>query len=98
MPKQNDLPAIEGEGVAPKKVRAIEVAADEYVEIRDTRMGWTKKEVAARTKLADLMKKHELKSYKFSDHEVVVIPGVDKIKVKAIDGSEEDDGKDEGEE
>lgn len=95
--KQNDLPAIEGEGVAPKKIKAIEVAADDYVEKRDTRMSWTEKEVAARNKLITLMKEHGLEKYRFGDEEVSLKPGKDGVKVKKIDGTENENGEEEEE-
>lgn len=95
MPRIQDLPGVEGPGVSKPKIKAIEVAAGEYEKMRDTRMSWTKKEVESRAKLIELMKKHELEQYDFGDHRVELIPGVDKIKVRTING--EDEGEDPGE-
>lgn len=89
--KQGDLPAIEGEGVAPKRIKALEVAADNYVDRRDTRMKLTEEEVAARSKLAELMKQHNLTIYRFGDEQVEVKPGKDKVKVRKVDGTETED-------
>lgn len=94
MPKQNELP-ISGPGVARPKIKAIEVAADDYSDIRDTRMAWTKKEVSARDKLVDVMAKNNLERYQFGDHEVVMVPGKAKVKVRTINGEETDDETDE---
>lgn len=86
--KQEDLPAIEGEGVAPKRIKPIEVAADAYVDARDARMKLTEKEVEKRGKLIDLMKEHGLTKYRFGDEEVELKPGKDGVKVKKVDGTE----------
>lgn len=34
-PKAQDLPGVEGEGVSPKKDKALEKLGDEFIEIRD---------------------------------------------------------------
>lgn len=90
--KAQDLPGVEGPGVSRPKIKAIEVAADDYVEVRDKRMAMTTKEIAARTKLVDVMKKHGLLRYQFSDHEVVMVPGQDKVRVRTIDDTHTDEG------
>lgn len=85
-PKQEEMP-IEGEGVAPKRIKAIDVAADKYVEIRDTRMEWTEKECKARDNLVAKMKEHGLSMYRYGDHEVVLKEGDPKVKVKNVDAT-----------
>lgn len=93
-PKQNDLPSIEGEGVAPKRIKEIDVAADNYVEVRDTRMTWTKKECDARDKAVALMQKHGLAAYQYGDHEVKLKTGKLSVKVKTIDAPGEKEEED----
>ena len=83
--KQEDLPAIEGEGVAPKKIKEIEIAAGDYVSIRDKRMALTEKEVLARQTLVELMRKHGLTNYRYDEEEVVLIEGEFKVKVRLVD-------------
>lgn len=95
MPARNvDLPGVDGPGVSRPKVKAIDIAAGEYVEVRDKRMSWTEKEVDAKTKLAQLMEKHNLTEYIFDDHKVIVIPGKANVKVRAFSESGLDDGED----
>lgn len=94
MPKQSDLPNVEGEGVAPKKIKAIDIAADEYVTIRDKRMAMTEKEVAARDKLVDLMKQNGLEVYFYSDQKVYIKHGQDKVRVCTNDGEAPEEGED----
>ena len=58
MANQTRLP-----GMTPKRIAALEDAAEEYVNIRDERMEKNKEENAANEKLVKLMKKHNLKTY-----------------------------------
>lgn len=95
MPQKNqELPGIEGEGVARPKIKAIDSAADKYIEIRDSRMALTEKEVAAKLKLAMLMRDHKLTEYVYDDHKVVLQPGKENVKVRTIHEGD-DDGDDE---
>ncbi len=94
MPEKNqDLPGVEGEGVSRKKVKAVEIAADNYCDIRDKRMAMTEKEVDAKAVLIDKMKQHGLTVYVYDDHRVEILPGKEKIKVRTVDG--DDAGGDE---
>ena len=86
MAKTDDLPGVEGEGVSRKKIKSVEVAADNYCDIRDRRMSLTEKEVEARTVLISKMKEHGLSEYVYDDHKVVLLPGVEKVKVRTVDG------------
>lgn len=79
---------MEGDGVVPLKIKAIDVAADKYVDIRDKRMEWTEKELAARSELVARMRENKLNVYRYGDHEVVLKPGEDKVKVRNVDGTE----------
>lgn len=81
--KQQDLPAIEGEGVAPKKIPAVEKAADKYVEIRDKRMAMTEQEVTARAGLIEMMHEHKLTVYTYDDYKITMEPR-EKIKVRTV--------------
>lgn len=91
--KQEDLPAMEGPGVAPQVFKDVEAAADKYIDVRDKRMALTTKEVEARAVLAEKMASHSLNIYRFDDHQVEVIPGKLKVKVKNLgqDGDTSDD-------
>jgi dissimilatory sulfite reductase (desulfoviridin) alpha/beta subunit len=60
MSKQEQLP-----GVGPKRIKEIEAAAEEYVQARDTRIAWNKKEAEAKKNLADLINKHGVEAYEY---------------------------------
>lgn len=61
---QQTLPA---DGMAAKKIPAINSAAKEYQEIKLERVAMSTKEIAAKSKLHNLMTKHELKAYRVED-------------------------------
>ena len=88
--KQEELPSVEGPGVAPVRIKAIDVAADKYVDARDVRMEHTIKECKARDNLIDKMREHGLTSYRYGDHEVSLKDGKVGVKVKNVDGTEGD--------
>lgn len=94
-PKQEELPAIEGEGVAQKRIKKIEALADAYVETRDTRMTWTKKECEARDTLIQAMTDNGLTRYSYGDQEIVIKGGKAKVKVKTVDSMESDEEESE---
>lgn len=99
MPKnQMEIP-----GTERPKIKEIEVAAEDYVAIRDKRMALTEKECAAKLTLIETVKAHaseltkDLKGnrvYRYDDQLVMLIPGSDNVKVKVDHG---EDGDDEGE-
>jgi hypothetical protein len=51
-------------GTTAPTVKAVESAAEVYVDVRDERMGLTKREVQAREKLIAVMKTHGLTVYR----------------------------------
>lgn len=73
-------------GMERKKNATIERLADEYAELRDARMEASKKEVDAKTKLIDAMKKAGENYYEFEeDGETVTVELVvttEKVKVR----------------
>ncbi len=100
--KQTELP-IEGPGVAPVKIKELDAAAADYVDVRDRRMSLTEKEIEAKRDLIHLMHKHEEKlgrdgdgvlRYKYDDENLVVElkPGDETLKVKK--GTSDDLGDD----
>lgn len=76
-PRQEVLPEM-----AASQIHAIENAADDYVDVRDNRMGWTQKEIAAKQSLMTLMKEHHLKSYLTANEQEVVYTQAEKEDVK----------------
>ena len=88
MPKIDDLPGIEGEGVAQKKIPAVTKAANRYVEVRDQRMSLTEKEVDAKAVLLNAMHENGLTIYRFDDYIVHIKAGKENVKVKSTDDVE----------
>jgi rare lipoprotein A (peptidoglycan hydrolase) len=91
MPKTSDLPGISGTGVAPVRIKAVDDAAEEYVKVRDRRMGLTKKEVQAKQNLIDIIHKNAEKigadnegimRYEYDDVVVELSPGKEQLKVR----------------
>ena len=68
-------------GMEPPSIPAIDQAAEEYADIRDSRMELTKEEVELQEKLKELMEKHKLTSYEY-DGNLVTISADTKVKVK----------------
>lgn len=86
MPKQTELP-----GTERAKIPAIEIAADEYVKVRDKRMKLTEQEVAAKTKLTEALLAHEDqldengdgdRVYRYDDEIVILQSGKVNVKVR----------------
>lgn len=81
-------------GMERKAIKEIETLADEYVAHRDKRMGALKKELEAKQKLIDAMKKHGQKVYNFEedgmDVTVELQPGDETVKVKKAEPGEGD--------
>lgn len=98
--KTIDLPGIEGAGVAPARIAAIDDLADAYVKERDKRLRQTPKEVAAKLKLIDAMHAHanDLRQpdgrlvYRYDETIITLEAGKEKLKVRDAhgDGDEEE--------
>lgn len=84
--KQGELP-----GVEKPVVKAVEEAADEYVNVRDRRMKLTEAEVEKRSILIHEMKKARLTSYSY-DGQVITLDTKDAVKVRALKA--DDDAED----
>jgi hypothetical protein len=91
MPK--DQAEMAGEGFDQPKIKAIDDAAAEYVDVRNRRMKLTEKETEAKTALIEACQKHAEKLalnkngdrvYRY-DEEVVVLSEVENVKVKSFE-------------
>jgi UDP-N-acetylmuramyl pentapeptide synthase len=87
MPRTEDIPGIEGEGVSQKKIPAVTKAATRYLEVRDQRMALTEKEVDAKAVLLNAMEENGLTIYRFDDH-CVEVTSKKNVKVKSADDGE----------
>ncbi len=70
-------------GTEPPRIKAIDSAAEKYVNLRDDRTQMAEVEADAREKLRELMVKHELTEYRTpSGYKVVREAGEEKVKVR----------------
>lgn len=87
--KQFELPGVE----SPKN-KAVEDAAEAYVDVRDKRMRLTGQEVEKREVLLDEMRKARLKAYRY-DETVVLLTAEEKVKVKKVKDADDGEGDDD---
>lgn len=97
MPKQLEIP-----GAERPKIKEIEEAAEGYVNLRDKRMRILTQEIAAKENLLQIMIAHSKDlpknaegevHYRYDDELVILKPGKNNVKVKAV----HDDGDDDDE-
>ena len=90
-PKQDDLPEMEGPGIAPVKIPKIDKLARAYVEWRDQRMSALESEVEAKRKLIEALHFHADQitlpdgslAYHYDESLITLEQGKDQLKVKA---------------
>lgn len=91
MPKTEELPGVEGEGVTTKKIASLEKAIGEWRDIVTRRMELTAEEVKAATKVTELMHKHEVTVYPYwvddETRKLVVLEGKEKLRLKKAEES-----------
>src|SRR5262245_4460382 len=97
--KQEEIP-MEGPGVAPVKIKAIDKIAEEYIEERDKRLAALAAEVTAKTQLIEALHFHSDQlqqpdgslQYRFDDQVITLIPGKEKLKVSTYEETDVTDG------
>ena len=90
-PRQQRLPEMED-----SVIQAIEDKALEYAEVRDERMGLSRKEVELKGQLRDLMKANKKKTYHRGPISIDITYEQEKIKVKIKNAAEDVDEDSEG--
>jgi hypothetical protein len=98
MPRTEELQGIEGEGVAPKRIKRLDNAVEKWRSIVADRQALTEKEVEARDKCVEIMHQEGLKTYRYwdsdDDQKDLVLIGAEKLKLQKIkdvaEGSETD--------
>lgn len=97
--KTAELSGMEGEGVAVKKIKALDAAIDEWRGNVDKRMALSKKEVQSRTKVIELMHKHGVNRYPWrngdDDEKMLKLDATEKLKLEAVEAAG-DPGEGEG--
>lgn len=95
-PKTEDLPGVDGPGVAPVRIPAVEAAAAAYFKVKERRCELTTKEVSAKRDLIDVLHANEEKigrdstgvlTYRYDDEDLVVrlSPGDEHLTVRSAD-------------
>jgi hypothetical protein len=88
--KNPELPGVEGPGVSPISIAAIDTAAEAYIKERDKRCAMTPREIAAKQKLIAVLHDNADKIgvdangeivYRYDDFVVSLKPGKEKLKV-----------------
>ena len=82
-------------GMERKVIKAVENAADDYVDVRDKRMALTTKEVERRAILIQAMQDAGVTSYRYDDR-VITLESKSKVKVKTDKDGDEGEDDDEG--
>lgn len=83
-------------GTEPESIPAVEEAAANYRDIRDSRMSLTEEEADAKKKLIDVMKEHGVEKYQFGGYEVVrTHEETDNVKVRKLKATPRDEEDDE---
>lgn len=80
LPRQKTLP-----GMQDRQVLVLERAALRYADIRDERMGWTKKEVEAKKRVKDLMHDQKRTRYSRGNIEIELVPEDEHVHVRVRD-------------
>ena len=84
--KTDELPAMEGEGVSAKRIKAIDDAADDWRSAVAKRQNLLEKAVELRDAVVALMHKHGVTKYRYNvDDEttkLLVLVGSEKLKLE----------------
>jgi hypothetical protein len=83
---------MEGAGVAPLKIEALDRLAEIYVDLRDKRISMLQREIAAKEELIGELHQHEesIKHpdgtlvYRYNETVIRLTPGKEKLKVELI--------------
>ena len=85
--RQQQLPEMED-----NKIAVLEDHALSYAEVRDERMGLSKREVELKGKLLDLMKVQKKEHYHRGNIKIDIVHEKENVKVKVRTASDEDEG------
>jgi len=91
-PRKQSLP-----GMEDAKIEALEELALQYADIRDQRMSLSKEEGELKGKLLQLMKSQKRETYQRDNILIKIVHEKENVKVKvnAMDKSEDEDGDDD---
>lgn len=84
-PRQKSLP-----GMQDRRIAALEDAALKYADIRDMRMGWSRREVEAKKKVQDLMHEQNRTHYERGYIEIDLVPEDERVRVRVHDRDREE--------
>lgn len=92
-PKAQDLPHMEGPGVALPKYKDLDKLGDKFIDIRDQKATLATKLGDTEKRIIELMRDKGLEVYRFGDQEMKIVETKLHVKVKAVqvDGVENED-------
>lgn len=82
--KPQDLPAMDGPGVAVVKDKKLDALCDEFVEVRDEKAALAEKLGELEAQILDRMVELEITVHKFSDQVATIKPGKNHVKIKTV--------------
>lgn len=89
MPRQNqELPGVEGEGVSPVQIKAVDEAMENLLAARSKRMKFAEQEKESQAALVAMFHKHDLTCYTYDDT-VYELVDIEKIKRAKKEGDDD---------
>lgn len=79
-----DLPAMEGPGVAPVRIKELDRLGDKMTEMLEDRAAISEKVSDTEKKMAEIMAERGITKYKWSDKEMLIKIGATHVKVKTV--------------
>lgn len=97
-PKQDDLPSIEGEGVAPVKDKKLNSLCDKFIDIRDSKALMAEELTAVEKNILERMDELKITVHRFGDQIAQIKPGKSHVKIKTVQtATSAEDADNEGE-
>lgn len=79
-----DLPGVEGPGVAPVKVKKLDVLGEKFITARDEKALLAEDMTVIEKQMAEVMAENNITRYRFSDQEMFLKPGKTHVKIKTV--------------
>lgn len=79
-----DLPGVDGPGVAPVKVKKLDVLGEKFITARDDKALLAEEMTAIEKNMAEVMAENNITRYRFSDQEMFLKPGKTHVKIKTV--------------
>lgn len=94
-PKADDLPGMDGPGVAPFKDSALTKFGGRLDDLRDQRATLTEEITQVEKNAVERMVELKISRYRYGDREMILRPGSAHVKTKEVKGDGADNGSEE---